>query len=114
MLGFGQTDPVRKQGGVQRSSGPVLATASEPSRTGYELDLACLLGEVCCGFRVGVGRGEGRDVSVREVWCVFVSVVKGKLRRMNVCVCVCVYVCVCVCVCVVCVVCVCVLSLIHI
>ena len=32
MSGFGQTDPVRKQAGVQQSSGPILATASH--RTG--------------------------------------------------------------------------------
>ena len=42
--GFGQTDPVRKQAGVQESSGPLLANASQPIRTGCESDLACLLG----------------------------------------------------------------------
>ena len=40
--GFGQTDPVRKQAGVQESSGPLLASASQPVRTGS--DPACLLG----------------------------------------------------------------------
>ena len=44
--GFGQTDPVRKQAGVQESSGPLLANASEPTRTGCESDPACLLGSV--------------------------------------------------------------------
>ena len=33
---FGQKDPVRKQAGVLESSGPVLANASEPIRTGCE------------------------------------------------------------------------------
>ena len=42
--GFGQTDPVRKQAGVQESSDPLLANASQPIRTGCELDPACLLG----------------------------------------------------------------------
>ena len=42
--GFGQTDPVRKQAGVQESSGPLLANASQPIRTGSESDPACLLG----------------------------------------------------------------------
>ena len=42
--GFGQTDPVRKQAGVQESSGPLLAHASLPIRPGCESDLACLLG----------------------------------------------------------------------
>ena len=32
--GFGQTDPVRKQAGVQESSGPLLAKASGPIRIG--------------------------------------------------------------------------------
>ena len=41
--GLGQTDPVRKQAIVQESSGPLLANASQPSRTGCELDPACLL-----------------------------------------------------------------------
>ena len=40
MSGFGQTDPVRKQAGVQQSSGPLLASASQPIRTGS--DPACL------------------------------------------------------------------------
>ena len=44
MSGFGQTDPVQKQAGVQESSGPLLANASQPIRTGGELDPACLLG----------------------------------------------------------------------
>ena len=43
---FGQTDPVRKQAGVQESSGPLLANASQSSRTGCESDLACLLGKL--------------------------------------------------------------------
>ena len=34
---FDQTDPVRKQAGVQESSGPLLANASQPIRTGCEL-----------------------------------------------------------------------------
>ena len=42
--GFGQTDPVRKLAGVQQSSGPLLANASQPIRTGCESDPACLLG----------------------------------------------------------------------
>ena len=42
--GFGQTDPVRKQAGVQESSGPLLANPSEPIRVGRESDPACLLG----------------------------------------------------------------------
>ena len=32
--GFGQTDSVRKQAGVQELSGPLLANASEPNRMG--------------------------------------------------------------------------------
>ena len=32
MSGFGQTDPVRKQAGVQESAGEILAYASEPIR----------------------------------------------------------------------------------
>ena len=43
MSGFGQTDPVRKQAGVQQSSGPLPANASQPIRTGCEGDPACLL-----------------------------------------------------------------------
>ena len=46
MSGFGQTDPVRKQAGVQESSGPLMASASKPIRTGCESDPACLLGSV--------------------------------------------------------------------
>ena len=42
--GFDQTDPVRKQAGVQESSGPLLASASQPIRPGCESDPACLLG----------------------------------------------------------------------
>ena len=42
--GFDQTDPVRKQAGVQESSGPLLANASQPIRTGCESDLAHLRG----------------------------------------------------------------------
>ena len=42
MSGFGQTDPARKQAGVQESSGPLLANASQPIRTGCESDPACL------------------------------------------------------------------------
>ena len=42
--GFGQTDPLRKQAGVQESSGPLLASAAKPIRTGCESDPACLLG----------------------------------------------------------------------
>ena len=41
---FGQTDLVRKQANVQESSGPLLASASQPIRTGCESDPACLLG----------------------------------------------------------------------
>ena len=41
---FGQTDPVRKKASVQESSGPLLANASQPIRTGCESDPACLLG----------------------------------------------------------------------
>ena len=37
-------DPVRKQVDVQESSDPLLASASQPIRTGCESDLACLLG----------------------------------------------------------------------
>ena len=44
--GFGQTDRVRKQAGVQESSGPLLANASKPIRTGCESDPACLLGQL--------------------------------------------------------------------
>ena len=44
MSGFGQTDPVRKQAGVQESSGPLLANASKLIRTGCKSDPACLLG----------------------------------------------------------------------
>jgi len=40
----GQTDPVRKQAGVQESSGPHFANGAKPIRTGYESDPACLLG----------------------------------------------------------------------
>ena len=40
--GFGQTDPVRVQAGVRESSGPLLANASGPIRTGYESDPVCL------------------------------------------------------------------------
>ena len=43
LSGFGQTDPVRKQAGVQETSGPLLANASKPIRTGCESDPACLL-----------------------------------------------------------------------
>ena len=42
--GFGQTDPVRKQAGVQESLGPLLANASKQIRIRYKLDPACLLG----------------------------------------------------------------------
>ena len=42
--GLGQTDPVRKQSGVQESSGPLLASVSQPIRTGRESDPACLPG----------------------------------------------------------------------
>ena len=41
---FCQTDPVRKQANVQEWSGPLLADASQPIRTGCESDQACLLG----------------------------------------------------------------------
>ena len=44
MSGFGQTDPVQKQAGVQESSGPLLANAFKPIRTGCESDPAFLLG----------------------------------------------------------------------
>ena len=42
--GFGQTDPVRKQAGVQESLGPLLANASKLIRIRCKLDPACLLG----------------------------------------------------------------------
>ena len=42
--GFGQTDLVQKQGGVQESSGPLLANASKLIRIGCKLNPACLLG----------------------------------------------------------------------
>ena len=42
--GFGQADPVQKQASVQESPGPLLASASQPIRTGCESDPACLLG----------------------------------------------------------------------
>ena len=42
--GFGQTDPVRKQAGVQQTSGPLLASAFQPIRPGFESDPAFLLG----------------------------------------------------------------------
>ena len=41
--GFGQTDQVWKQAGVQESSSPLLASASRLIRTRCELDPACLL-----------------------------------------------------------------------
>ena len=41
--GFGQTDLVQKQAIVQESSGPFLANASQPIRTGCESDLACYI-----------------------------------------------------------------------
>ena len=44
--GFGQMYPVRKQANVQESSGPLLAKASQPIRTGYESDPACLVGSI--------------------------------------------------------------------
>ena len=54
--GFGLTDSVRKQAGVQDSSGPFLANASEPIRIGCESDPSCLLGipytpQCVCSFR---------------------------------------------------------------
>ena len=48
LSGFGQTDQARKQASVQsvqESSGPLLANASQPIRTGCESDPACLLGK---------------------------------------------------------------------
>ena len=42
--GFGQTDPARKQSGVQEPSGPLLANASQPILIGCESNPACLLG----------------------------------------------------------------------
>ena len=42
--GVAETDPIRKQAGVQQSSGPLLANASEPIRIRCESDPACLLG----------------------------------------------------------------------
>ena len=42
--GFGQMDTVRKHAGVQESSGPLLANASELIRIRCGLDPACLLG----------------------------------------------------------------------
>ena len=41
--GLGQTEPVRKQASVQKLSGPLLANASQPIRTGFKSDPACLL-----------------------------------------------------------------------
>ena len=46
--GFGQTDPVRKQANVQKSSGPLLANASQPIWIGCEWDPACLLFSCFC------------------------------------------------------------------
>ena len=46
--GFGRTDPVRKQAGVQQSPGPLLANVSEPTRIGCESDTASLLGKCTC------------------------------------------------------------------
>ena len=43
---FWQTDPVRRQGSVQESSGQLLANASNLTRTGCESDPACLLGNL--------------------------------------------------------------------
>ena len=43
-------DPVRKQAGVQESSGQKLANASQPIRTGCQSDLVCPLG-VCIYIR---------------------------------------------------------------
>ena len=48
--GFGQTDPVRKQAGVQKSSGPLLANVSNLIRTGCQSDPACLLGHFCSAY----------------------------------------------------------------
>ena len=42
--GFGQTDLVQKQAGVQESSSMLLASASQPIWTGCESDPECLLG----------------------------------------------------------------------
>ena len=43
-VGFGQTDPVRKEASVQESSGPLLANASQPISTGCGSGPACVLG----------------------------------------------------------------------
>ena len=42
---FGETELVRKQAGVQESSGPFVANASVPIQIGCESDLAFLLGK---------------------------------------------------------------------
>ena len=52
--GFGQTDPVWKQAGVQKSSSPLLADASKPIRVRCELDPACLLGCLSSGMFTGL------------------------------------------------------------
>ena len=54
---FGQMDPVRKQAGVQESSGPLLASASQTIRTGCESNPACLLGKQKRCPMVSVCRG---------------------------------------------------------
>ena len=51
--GSGQTDPVRKQAGVQESSSPLLASASQLIRTGCESDPTCLLGTVAVFTKSG-------------------------------------------------------------
>ena len=45
MSGFGEMELVKKQAGVQESSGPFVANASEPIQIGCESDLSFLLGK---------------------------------------------------------------------
>ena len=62
--GFGQTDPVRKQAGVQKSSGPFLAKASEQIRPGCESDPVYLLGNYAVGVVVVGGAWGGSGVAM--------------------------------------------------
>ena len=66
MSGFGQTDPVRKQAGVQEPSGPVLANASQPIRTGCESDPACLLGSDELHSVLNEANPEGKSLACRS------------------------------------------------
>ena len=71
--GFSQTDPARKQAGVQESSGPLLANASQPIRTGCESDPACLLGTL--GFLEKTG-------AFYKIWSLGVIFVWSILREL--------------------------------